>query len=441
MADEAVLDTGVDTGFDGGDDGSQDDGALDDVGLDEATDIDAGEDSSDDADTDVDADGTEDDDAVAGDEDPAAPLADGRKMPDSIKKAIASLKPTNPEAAKEIKGLFFANQEYRTVFPKPADAVEAKTLIEEIGGREGIQQIQEEREEWNQIDKSFAEGSADFVKQIAESNPEAFQKTAAHVINEFASRSPEQYGYYANSVAYNTVLREPGVEQGLQALTQLHSQLAEAPWAQQAIASVVNGIVGLKDKAAAFEAKRSSVDPERQKFQQEKTQFETERRANFENGIAEKAESYLKEKMQPELTRVIAGRKVDPEAMKGYQKMVDSEVQRMLGEVPGFADKLEAHYRTGDQKKSIDYIQAQYNRILPQAVKVIEPFLRNIGRPAAQQVDKSGNPVARPAAAGEVVLKEMPERNQIDWSKTTTADVMMGKAVLINGKRARGWMD
>jgi hypothetical protein len=126
----------------------------------------------------------------AEEEDPNAPppVADGRKMPDALKKAIAGIKATNPEAAKAIKGLYWSDQEYRAAFPKPADAVAAKTLIDEIGGQEGIQTITAEREEWSQIDRDFAEGKPEFVKGLAEGNPDAFLKTAPHVINEFATR-------------------------------------------------------------------------------------------------------------------------------------------------------------------------------------------------------------------------------------------------------------
>ena len=374
-------------------------------------------------------------------EEPAEEVApDGRKMPDGLKKAIASLKATSPEQAKAIKGLYYSEQAYREVFPKPEEAIAAKTLIDEVGGPEGIQQIHSEREEWQQLDKQYAEGSGDFIKSIAESNPDAFVKMAPQAINEWATRAPDQYGYFANSVAVNTIMQQPGVEAGLQTLSQLHAQLADSPWAQQAIASVVNGIVGLKEKASAFEQKRNSVDPEREKLNQDKSQFEQQRRANFEGGVAETAEKYLADKMQPEIDRVVSGRKIDPDAMKGYQKMVQDEVKRRLGDIPGFAEKLEAHYRTGDQKKSVEYIQAQYNRILPEAAKVIAPFLRNIapGKPAP----KPGTPAAvgRAPSAGEVVLKEMPDNSAFDWSKTTVADVIQGHGILKNGKKASGWV-
>jgi len=369
--------------------------------------------------------------------------ADGRRMPDSLKKGLAALKAVAPEAAKELRGIYFANQEYRNAFPTVADATQAKTLIEEIGGPEGVQQIAQEREEWGTLDKQYAEGSGDFVKSIAESNPEAFLKTAPLVINEWEARAPEQYGFYRNTVAVNT-LASAGLS--MKALAEAYDKYNDNPQAQAIIAGVHNAIVGMAEKAQQFQQKQQSVDPERQKFQQEKQQFEMQRRATFEEGIAKQAESYLTDKMKPEVDRILAGRKIDAEAEQTIQALVTQEVQKRLGEIPGFADKLEAFYRTGDSQKSIDYIKAQYNRILPEATKkVVAPLYRNIQ--ATPVVKKAAAPSngAQPTRS-EVTLKEMPNWSDIDMEKTRqeygdpTAAVMSGKAILKSGKKASGWI-
>lgn len=363
---------------------------------------------------------------------------DGRKMPDSLKKGIAALKASMPEVAKEVKGLFFANQEYRAVFAKPADAIAAKTLIDEVGGQEGIQEIHAEREEWRGIDSAFAEGKPEFVKGLAEGNPEAFLKTAPHVINEFAARAPEQYAHYANKVALNT-LQGAGIT--MQGLAGAYDRYKDNPQAQAIIAEVHNALFGLNEKAAQFEQKR--VDPREEQLKQRETHFEQQRRADFETRVADEAEKHLQTKMQPEIDRVVNGRKVDPEAMKGYQSMVQAKVMEKLAAIPGFSDKLEAFYRTGDQKKSLDYITAQYNRILPEAAKVIEPFLRNISPGLVKKTPTAGTSAMRTSAPGEVTLKEMPEWHQLDaeWRARpeSTAELMMGRAVLKGGKKATGW--
>jgi hypothetical protein len=371
-------------------------------------------------------------------EDPAAVAADGRKMPDGIKKALASIKATDPATAKILKSTYFENQEWRAAMGTPTEALAVKDLIESVGGKEGIDSIQAEREEWNQIDQGFAEGKKEFVTGLADGNPEAFLKTAPHVINEFAARAPEQYQYYANSVASNTVMQQPGMEAGLQALSQLHGQLADAPWAQQAIASVVNGIVGLKEKASQFEQKQTEKNPREEALNEREKQFETSRRADFETRVENRSFAFLTEKMKPAIESVLAGRKVSSEAMGVYQNMVKEKVALMLGAIPGFESSLEAHYRTGDPQKSVDFVNKYYARLLPEAAKVIAPLVRDIkASPAVRE--KATSAGARPAAAGEVVLKEMPDREQIDFSKCSVADVISGKAVLLNGKNARGW--
>lgn len=366
--------------------------------------------------------------------------ADGRKMPDGLKKALSALKETSPEVRKQVKELFYSNQDYRAVFAKPADAVAAKTLIDEVGGQEGIQEIQAERQEWGKIDADFSEGKPEFVKSLAEGNPEAFLKTAPHVINEFAQRAPEQYAYYANQVALNT-FANAGLS--LQGLAGAYDRYKDNPQAQAVIAEVHNALFDLKEKSAKFEEKRSSVDPDREKLQQEKSQFEQQRRADFEGGIANDAEKYLKDKMQPEIDRIINGRKIDKDAMSGYQEMVQAKVEKLLGAIPGFGDKLEAFYRTGDKAKSLQYIQQKYNQVLPEAVKVIEPYLRNIAPGIVKKPGATTSNGSRVSAPGEVTLKEMPDWHELDpaWRSRpeSTAELMQGRAVLKNGKKASGW--
>lgn len=365
---------------------------------------------------------------------------DGRTIPDSLKKAIAAIKATNPAAAKEIKGLYYSNQAYREVFPKPEDAVAAKTLMDEVGGAEGLQAIHSEREEWANIDRAFLEGSKDFYHELAESNTDAFVKGMPHAINEFAQRAPEQYGYYANTVALNT-FKNAGID--LPTLAAAHARYANNPEAQAIIAEIHNSLLGLKQQAHDFEQKRH--DPREEQLKQRETEFEQRRRADFEGAVANDAEKYLSDKMQPEIARYIPqGQNVDPEAQQILQGQVLAEVQRRLGEIPGFGDRLEAFYRTGDKQKSLDYIKTQYNRILPEAAKkIVTPFFRNIAPKPAQQAHRgTARPTngQRPASPGEVVLKEMPEWKDVDQTRTTVADIMEGHAILKNGKRATGWV-
>lgn len=435
MAEEMVIDAPVEQEYPTTDveEVEQAEGDVTDIGdqsVDDETDTD-----EDDLDT------PDEEEAEEEEENAASPVNDGRKMPDGMKKAISSLKATSPEVAKQIKGLYWSDQEYRAAFAKPSDAVSAKQFLEEIGGQEGVQEIAAEREEWQQIDRDFADGKPEFAKSIADSNPEAFLKTAPHVINEFAQRAPEQYAYYSNRLTLNR-LENAGIS--LQNLRAAYDARKESdPGAAAVIADFYNTLLDINQSAAQFEQKRT--DPREEQLKQRETAFEDKRRADFEIGVATQADKFIAEKMQPEIDKIIAGRKIDPDAMKGYQKMVKAEVDRLFEAIPGIEDKLEAKYRTGNSQESLSYIQNQYTRLLPTAAKIIEPFLRNIAGSAAKSkpVQANGQRSAGTPAAGEVVLKEMPSWDQLDpvWRSRVdaTAELIQGRAVLRNGKRASGW--
>lgn len=367
---------------------------------------------------------------------------DDRKLPDNIKKALVAIRNDDPAAAKALKGIVHSERAYRDAFPLPADAVAAKQIIEEIGGTEGIASLKTEREEWEAIDRGYAEGKPEFVKGLADGNPEAFLKTAPNVVNEWAERAPEHYGYFRDAVSFNTIMQQPGVQAGVGVLKGLHEQLEGHPAEQQAIAAVVNGIVGLRDRAAEFTQKR--VDPREQQLNQREQQFETQRRADFEGKVAGEAETYLQSKMQPEIDRLVNGRSVDPDAMKMFQKLVKEEVEKELGKVPNLDRDLDGHYRTGDAKRSLSYITGKYNAILPNAVKIIEPFLRNLGTAkVAPKGGQQGNGPQRSSSPGEITLKEMPTFDQLDPAfradPNHVAELMQGRATLKGGKKATGW--
>lgn len=365
---------------------------------------------------------------------------DGRKMPDREKKAFKALKLIDPESAKVMKGIYYAEQEYRQTFPTPMEAQAAKGLIEEIGGPEGIQEIAAEREEWQQVDRDFSEGKPEFVKSLAEGNPEAFLKTAPHVINEFASRAPEQYQYYSNRLTLNTMANAGFSLQNLR--TAYEARKESDPGAAAVIAEIYNSMYDMNQKAAEFEQKRT--DPREEQLKQDREKFETERRAAQEQTMSIQTDKYLEEKMQPEIDRIVGNRKVSEATMNDYREKVKAQVQKMMAKIPDIEKKVEAWYQSGDNAKFLNYIQSHYNRIIPDATKIIDQYVRDIPQSAQKTPAKQGTVAkSQPSEAGTIKLKEMPDWHELDptWSSTieATAMLMEGKAKLKNGRWATGW--
>lgn len=435
MADEAVLDAPEMEATDLGDTGEQE--------VEQPAESDGIDQPVDETETEGEQDETEQEEVEP---EPAAkgPEFDGKKLPDAAKKGLNELKAINPQAATALKDSFYAMgaslTQYQQAFEKPADAIAARQMFDQVGGPEGVTAIQSERDEWNEIDASFGEGKPDFYKNLAEANPDAFLKGIPHAINEFASRAPEQYGYYANTVTLNT-LASAGLTTKILADT-YNNVKADNPVAAGILQEIYQMISPLEAKKAQFEQKR--VDPEKEKFQQEKAQFETNRRVEFEQDVDRQARANFAEKLKPEIDRIINGRAVDPAAMKGYQKMVDDELERLLTEVPGIGKQIEAFYRTGNKAESVKYITNIAGPLMAKAAKVIEPYLRSIPASSKRTVTPGAKPAAnggKPAApAGTVSLREMPSWEQFDanWIQDpkNVAAAMSGSGKLKTGRMA-----
>lgn len=380
----------------------------------------------------------EDDEPEVEQEKPVDKVQDGRNMPDSLKKGIALLKGSNKEAADMVRAQFFQNRDYRDAVGTPQEAVALKAAYEQIGGVEGLAAMEAEREEWNQVDLALGEGKA---ADLLADKPELLVKNAIPIINAFADKAPEQYAHYTDKLTYTKM----GGDSTLRTLNALHGILADNPQAQSAVASLHDHLYDMREKAQEFEQKR--VDPREEQLKQRETQFEEQRRADFEGTVYNDAQSFLK----PEIDRVISselnGRKVSDATMEIFREKITAEIEKRLAQVPGFERNLDSHYRTGDRGKSLNYIKSQYQSILGvgKAGDVIKPYLRDINPQKAPAVKTASDKTTAarsqaPADPGKINMNgRWPNHSDVDWGKTTTKDYASGTAVLKSGKIASGY--
>jgi hypothetical protein len=368
---------------------------------------------------------------------PAEVVPDGRKMPDAVKKGLALLKGSNPEAAKTFRATWFQNQDYKAAFATPADAVALKDKFEMLGGDEGIAAIESERQEWQGIEQSVADGK---LADVLADQPELLVKNAVGVVNKWAEKAPDQYQYYANKLTYNKM----GGDETLRTLGALHGLLAENSQAQQAVAQLHDHLFDMREKAGQFEQKR--VDPREEQLTRDRETFETQRRADFETQVYNDAENYLKPEIDKSIGAILNGRQVSEATMELLREKVRANADKMLEQIPGVAKNIDSLYSTGDKVKSLDYIKQQYSRILTsgKAADVIKPFLRDINPTPVQKPNqpavKTQKQAAQPSEGGKIHMNgKWPNHADVDWSKTTTADYAAGKAVLRSGKTAVGW--
>ena len=133
---------------------------------------------------------------------------DGRKQPDALKKHISDLRKradaiTDPVEEKaeldRIKFLYDTSGKargYEEQFPTVREAREVRALIESVGGRDAIVQMQSTLSEIEQIDQKLAAGDASVIDRMWQEAPEGMPKLVPHIANKFEREKPQEYGQF-----------------------------------------------------------------------------------------------------------------------------------------------------------------------------------------------------------------------------------------------------
>jgi hypothetical protein len=130
---------------------------------------------------------------------------DGRKQPDALKKHIADLRrqaesivdPVEKKAALDrIKYLYDVSgkaKAYEEQFPTVREVREVKALLDTVGGRDGVIQMQSLLSEVEQIDQQLAAGDAKVIDRMWQEAPEGMPKLIPAFVDRFAKEKPQEY--------------------------------------------------------------------------------------------------------------------------------------------------------------------------------------------------------------------------------------------------------
>jgi hypothetical protein len=158
---------------------------------------------------------------------------DNRHQPDALKKHIAELRRradamTDPVEKKaeldRIKFLYDTSGKargYEQQFPTVREAREVKALLEAVGGREGVQQMQATLSEIEQVDQALSAGDPSVVERMWEEAPDGMPKLMPALLDKFAQVKPQEYERFIapRSIGY---LDNAGFPQAFDRMVQLY---------------------------------------------------------------------------------------------------------------------------------------------------------------------------------------------------------------------------
>jgi hypothetical protein len=349
----------------------------------------------------------------------------------------------------ELKSLFFSHRAYKSAFPTPSEATAARELLDRVGGEEGIASVEEQESERVRLNQQYSSPSVEhkreFVRGLLNDNPSAFKSMVPVAMDEYAKADPQGYSRTMARVMVNTLSQSfngVGMQRALNFVRQnLKSNPEQATRDLEAIAAEFGRFEELATS-------RSGVDEERERFEQEKQEWDRNRqRAETESSNTEYQTNARRDgtsAIRRHLTQLLTGKPaMTPEDLKDTVENIAQRISRMSMADKDWIAKRDAILRRGDAVRAQRFVLAKLNQLLPEAAKQELRRLNAFAKPSpASPQNRQQQPANRGGAPGggtngTVRLAKQPAASEINWSRTSSSDVMKGNATLKDGRRVQ----
>src|ERR1700761_4377153 len=131
---------------------------------------------------------------------------DGRQIPPALRSALNDLRLTDPKLANRLKNVWFADLALKKEFPGGLNEARAlREFKERLGGDDDIQQIEQERQGYRDLDQQFAAGGGEVLDHFMGVSPEGFSKLVPAAFQKLAEANPEQFRHVTARVAAESI--------------------------------------------------------------------------------------------------------------------------------------------------------------------------------------------------------------------------------------------
>jgi hypothetical protein len=388
--------------------------------------------------------------AADGEQADAEEPADGRKLPDAVRKALKAFKESSPEnaaAAKQLNDAYGRAEAYKAVFPKVADAQAAQAALHTVEGLGGVAGVQAALSELEEVDAALAAGDLSAVEKIAEVAGEGFDKIAAGMIDKLETANPEAYAAAIRphlvkaiastglSGAFNKVIEDLQMSKTPGATSEFSKTFED-----KAIKGLARIHQFLDNLGKPVEKSADAADPQAAKLTAREQALATKEAAAFTSDVRTHSDS----KVGPLFSKVVTpylNKLPTKEAREDFKQGVWDEVGKLCKADKPYQDQLKALYgmKKQDAAKIAQHMANKFAQVGATAAKNVSARRYGKAAPVVAKGNKPGTPgatVSKGAGsiASPIKVKELPSRADVDFSKTSEAMIMKGIRVLKTGK-------
>jgi len=378
-----------------------------------------------------------------------------------IRKDIAELKKTNPEAAKQWAKEHYSLGAYQKEFGTVQEARGAKATIDSLGGEEGINALQDEVGDFRKEIAQFRDGDPALLQDLYANSPESTINAAQNLMDMLMEKNgehfdqaviPAMYARLDGGGAYKAMARidatldviQKAIEEGDGQKAYDIMQQLRNPEVTDSFAQMKAWFGHLKNLAQKNGEKqqKSKVDPEREAFDRERQEFAEQKAKEVDTRIGEGVTKLNNTSMSKLTDTFFKDIKLPPVGRAKFLKNLESEIYAAMRKDKTYQRQANNKKSKGDNEATIRFMNAKFAELLPHHFRELRNSLYPNWKPG------QATPPAKPNANGTAATNgartattqasgavTKPNREDVDWNKTDQLNWISGKGIVLkNGK-------
>lgn len=353
-----------------------------------------------------------------------------------FKSTYESIKEANPQAAEAYRKDHFSTEAYKKAFATPREAVETRQLLDNIGGVEGLTQLQTDAEEYATELNQVASGDPEIIKSFL-SNPETkggIAKLVPTALSIMAAANkeidPELHQAFQDTVRpyFSSSLDTYVTPEIYQAGVSLNRIVKQMEAAGQDTSQLEN-ILGSLDKVykyttnikSAVEKGETTLSAKEKQLQQQSQEVAKQKEEIFMNQVRTSVNTTINASISKVVAPLIKGKNLTSEQKQDLVSGIMDLTTRQLQSNDKYQKQLKTLLKQRDSEKVAQFVKQNFDRLVSDNAKKVwaRRGYSNLTAKSRTAVNNS-----------TTVLARKPKRDDVDWNKTSDIDFMSGKAVL-----------